>query len=354
MKKLRVVIADDSQVIRSLLCKILFADNDIEVVGVAANGEEAFGIIKALKPDIATIDINMPKMDGLEAIEAIMREFPVPILVISGVSDSPAAFAALTKGALDVIPKSYTKPEKAQELIRKVKVLAKVRVARLVPSKKRPTDADFIRPSKTYILGFSKVVAIACSTGGPRALSVILSQLPGDYPYPILIAQHMEEVFVDGLVSWMKRVTPLTVKKATANEKITPGSVFISPADKSMEIDESSRIRLVNESDSDICLPSCNRLLTSVGSVFCERSIGIILTGMGNDGAEGIRVIKQEGGRTIAQDKKTSTIFGMPNQAIKTGCVDHILPLQDIGNYLNKLLSQETSKLKQPSVGRYL
>ena len=336
--KLRVLIVDDSKLTQSVLTTILSADNEIDVVGTAENGSEAFEKVKTLRPDFATIDIKMPVMDGLEAIENIMAECAVPILVISDVSDSNAAFTALSRGALDVISKSYLKPENAPQLIHKIKLLSKVKVIRHIRNKTIRRGAPLQQTKRLIEYDYGKVVAIACSTGGPRALTTILSTIPEDFSFPILIAQHIEDGFVDGLVDWINNVSHITTKRGIEGELLKAGTAFVSPTNKHMEVDEKGKIRLVEKQDGDVYHPSCNRLLSSVASVFKHNSVGVILTGMGRDGVDGIQRIKEQGGITIAQDEKSSVVFGMPNEAIKSGYVDEILPVEDIGKYLHQLM----------------
>ena len=335
--KLRVLIVDDSKLTQSVLATILSADHEIDVIGTADNGREAFEKIKTLKPDFATIDINMPIVDGLEAIENIMAECALPILVISDVSDSDAAFTALSTGALDVVSKSCLKPQNASQLIHKIKLLSKVKVIRHIRNKHCRRGTSGQQTTRFIEYEYGRVIAIACSTGGPRALATILSIIPADFPFPILIAQHIEDGFVNGLVDWINNVSQITTKRGIEGELLKAGTAFISPASKHMEVNEKGKITLVDRKDSDIYHPSCDRLLSSVASVFKHNSIGVILTGMGRDGVDGIQQIKEQGGITIAQDEKSSVVFGMPNEAIKSACIDEILPLEDIGKYLYQL-----------------
>ena len=335
--KLRVLVVDDSRLTQSILTTILSSDGEIDVIGVAENGSEACEKVKALRPDLATIDIKMPVMDGLDAIENIMAECALPILVISDVSDSSAAFTALANGALDVISKSCLKPENAPELIHKIKLLSQVKVIRHIKNRHREKEALSTSGRRLIEYECKKAIAVACSTGGPRALATILSSLSQSFPYPILIAQHIEDGFVDGLVDWINKVSSLAVKRGIDGELLKANTVFISPTSKHMEVDKKGKIRLVDRLPTDIYHPSCNRLLSSAASAFKQNCIGVILTGMGSDGVEGIKHIKERGGTTVAQDEKTSVVFGMPNEAIKSGCIDKIFPIEDIGRYLNQL-----------------
>ena len=336
-KKLRGLIVDDSKFMQEVLSAILRCDDEIEVIGVADNGRDAIAKVESLKPDFVTMDITMPVMDGLEAIGHIMDRFPLPILVVTDIRDANTAFHALSQGALEVFSKAEVQPEKAEQLIRKLKLLAKVKVIRHI--RNRPAAFPDPKDRKAPDLGKAscKVLAIASSTGGPKALASILSALPADFPFPVVVAQHIEAGFIGSLVDWINHVSPLVVKSAREGEKLAPGTVYISPATMNMIVDYTGKIIFVEFERTDIYYPSCNKLLSSVGTVFGKDSIGLVLTGMGDDGTEGIKNIKNHGGITLAQDEESSVVFGMPREAIESGCVDAILPLNKIANHLLRL-----------------
>lgn len=337
-KKLKGLIVDDSKFMQEVLSAILKCDDEIDVLDVADNGQEALAKIETLKPDFVTMDISMPVMDGLEAIGHIMDRFPLPILVITDSRDAKVAFHALSQGALEVISKAEVQPERAEQLIRKIKILAKVKVIRHIRNRHSTGQEQKNRTeSKRINLSEDRIVAIASSTGGPKALAGILSTLPADFPFPILISQHIEEGFVGSLVDWINHVSPLTVKVAKEGEKPVPGTAYISPANMNMMVDFAGKIIFIQSEPADIYHPSCDKLLCSVGSVFGKNSIGVILTGMGDDGTEGIKEIKKNGGVTIAQDEASSVVFGMPREAIESGCIDTVLPLNDISNHLLRM-----------------
>lgn len=333
MTKLKGLVVDDSKFMQEVLSAILNCDDELKIIGVADNGQDAIEKVESLKPDFVTMDITMPVMDGLEAIGHIMDKHPIPIMVITDIKDAKVAFHALSLGALDVFPKSDVQPEKAELLIRKTKVLAKVKVIRHI----RNRIAE-VKPQKTAPANVShsyrKIVAIASSTGGPKALAGILSALPADFPFPIMISQHIESGFVASLVDWINHVSPLTVKTPREGEALAPGTAYISPANKNMVVDFSGKIIFNDIEPADIYHPSCNKMLSSVGQTYGQNSIGLILTGMGNDGLEGIKTIKANGGITIAQDEPSSIVFGMPKEAIESGCIDTVLALGEISKYL--------------------
>ncbi len=337
-RKCKVLIVDDSATVRELLGDMLRSDSGIQVVGSAANGREAIEQVARLRPDIVTTDISMPVMDGLEAIGHIMAQHPVPILVISDIKDSTVAFAALSQGALEVLPKTDIQPEKSGQLIRKVKLLSKIKVIRHI----RNTDSinQTVITAKRQVFDssdFEKVIVIASSTGGPKALSVALSKVPIDYPFPVLVAQHIENSFVPSLIDWIDKVSPLRVKLGEELDRIEAGTIYISPGDRNMIVAPGGFVRFAAKVPGELIHPSCDKLLSTAADVFGSRCIGVILTGMGDDGAVGMRRIKAAGGATIAQDEATSIVFGMPNEAIKSGCVDTVLSIDDIGRYLRRL-----------------
>ncbi|MBZ0155718.1 MAG: chemotaxis-specific protein-glutamate methyltransferase CheB [Alphaproteobacteria bacterium] len=339
MKQIRVLVADDSGFARELIIAILSTDSEIRVVGEAVNGRDAVEKVKALKPDIVTLDIEMPVMDGLEAIEEIMASHAVPILVVTTRGDARTAYAAIAKGALDLVAKPDINLEEAQEFIDKIKLLSKIRVITHLSGKRIPKEEkEALKPVFKGGASEDRIVAIASSTGGPEALSIILSRLPSPFPCPIVIAQHISDGFVSGMVEWLKKIAKREVKVPAAGEPLAPGVAYVSPSERHMEVTGSRRIAFVERHPKDIYRPSCDLLLSSVAEVYGSRGIGIILTGMGSDGVQGLERIKTAGGVTVAQDEKTSVVFGMPKVAIERGCVDSILSLDEISGEITRLL----------------
>ncbi len=333
MAKLRGLIVDDVKIIREALTAILSSDDEIEIVGTATNGKEAVEKTEALNPDFITMDLRMPVMNGLKAMYRIMKQNPTPILVVSDIKDSHIAFKALSIGAVDIISKSDLSMEKMEDLIRKVKTLSKAKISKKITA----ADTNKIELTHASEPAQKQIIVIAGSTGGPSALTKILSNVSSEFTYPILVAQHMADGFVPGFVKWLNKTSNLKAKEGEDGETIVPGQVYLSPTSKNMEVSKDGTIKLSARKAIGISKPSCNILLSSVASVYGETSIGIILTGAGNDGVDGIMQIKQSNGTTLAQDEKTSLVFGMAKEAIKLGGIDQILPLQEIAPYLNQI-----------------
>lgn len=330
-KPIRALIVDDSGLVRELISTILGSDPDIIVVGEASNGKDAYDKVLELKPDIVTMDIEMPVLGGLEAIEKIMESYPVPILVITALTGVRTAFNAVSKGALDVIEKPDISIENVRKLITKVRLLGRVDIhAQLKTMGKRSSTTSSaialpISSSKTN----ANVVTIVSSTGGPQALHKIFGQLPETFPYPILVTQHIAEGFTQGMVDWFSGSTPLKVMVAAQGQKVLPGCIYVNPAEYSMTISKNI-INLGNRDTRLLYHPSCDTMLKSVANEYGARTIGLILSGMGNDGVEGMRSIKEAGGNTLAQDAGSSVVYGMNKIAVDKGYIDTVLPLDQI------------------------
>jgi two-component system chemotaxis response regulator CheB len=333
MGEIRVLVVDDSSFARELISAVLSSAEGITVAGEAANGREAVRKVAELQPDIVTMDIEMPVMGGLEAIEEIMATNAVPILVVTTKADAGTAYAAISKGALDLVVKPDINGEEARELIAKVRMLAGIKV--ITHLRSRRPGAEPAEPRGNPQPVFSgrekeRVVAIASSTGGPQALSTILSSLPENLPCPIVVAQHISDGFVAGMVEWLQNIARMKVKVAAAGEPLVAGTVYVSPSEKQMEIGRDRSIELTERLPGDIYRPSCDMLLSSAARVYGRNVIGVILTGMGRDGAKGMRSIKEAKGVCIAQDENSSVVYGMNKVAVDSGCIDKILPLSGI------------------------
>lgn len=341
-RKIRVLVVDDSRTAREMVISVISSDPSLTVIGEARDGLEAVGKAIALKPDIITMDIEMPVMNGIEAIERIMSQMPMPVIALTSISGVKTAFSAVTKGALDVIEKTDLTQNNGAKLIKRLKMLADVDVAaHLLAMKGRslkicpPENAAHdVSPQEE---GEIRIIAFAASTGGPQALSSILSVLPENYGIPILVAQHVAPGFTSGMADWLDSCSRLSVKEACKGEKAMPGHVYLNPSEYSMRIDRNGIISLFEESPGQIYHPCCDDLLLSVADSFGIRAAGIILSGMGRDGVAGMESIKLSGGITIAQDEQSSTIFGMNGMAVKKGLIKKVLPLQEIAHEMIRL-----------------
>lgn len=332
---IRVLVVDDSSLMRKMIRAILTSEPGIEVIGEASDGLEAVNAVALLKPDIVTMDIEMPVMGGLEAIERIIAQNPTPILVVTAVTGVQTAFSAVSKGALDVIEKPDIGEETMQNLIQKVRLLARVDVSAHLQIMGRGAAPSVAESAVAHSdLPQERIVAVASSTGGPQAINSILSQLPSSYPAPIIITQHIAEGFTKGMVEWLNSGTRLKVVVAANGDRIKPGHVYVNPAEHSLRMTAQGTIILGHKEKGQIYNPSCNIMLTSVATAYRERAIGLILSGMGSDGVLGMQAIRKAGGSTLAQNEKSSVVYGMNRVAVESGCIKRVLSLADIPNEL--------------------
>jgi two-component system chemotaxis response regulator CheB len=346
---IKVLVVEDSPVVREFLVYILNSDPAIQVIGTASTGEEGLEAVRRLKPDIVTMDIHMPKMDGWKATRRIMETRPTPIVIVSGsstVKEVVTAFRAVEAGALAVVsrPKGIGDPEyeiTSRELIQTVKLMSEVKVVKRWPHFKKepvpPTAEERLKAASAEV----KVVAIGSSTGGPMVLQTILSRLPKDFPVPILIVQHMGSGFISGFAEWLADSSVLPVHVAIDNERLLPGHVYLAPDGLHMRVGAGKRIMLSKEEPENGLRPSVSHLFRSMAQVFGRNAIGVLLTGMGRDGAEELKSMKDRGAITIAQDKESSTVYGMPGEAINLGAATYVLPPERIASALATIASGE-------------
>jgi len=310
---------------------ILESEPDIVIAGEAINGLEAVTMVASLKPDIVTMDIEMPVMGGLEAIEKIIAKNPVPILVVTALTGVRTAFAAVSKGALDVIEKPDISPENVRGLVNKIRLLSKVDVhSHLQAMSSQPVTAakSGAAVRKSHTVG--GIVAISASTGGPQSIHNVLSYLPANFPVPIVITQHIADGFTQGMVDWLKSATPLKVHVAANGVILAAGNVYVNPAEYTMRISEQGMIILGAQDSALVYHPSCNTMLSSVVAAYHERTIGLIMSGMGDDGVLGMKAIKAAGGITLAQDANSSVVFGMNRLAVEGGYIQKVVTLANI------------------------
>jgi two-component system chemotaxis response regulator CheB len=343
-RKIRVVIADDSLIARELIKKILETDVHIAVIGVAKNGKEAVEMVSALRPDIVTLDLRMPVMDGFEAIEQIMAFNPTPSLVITATAfekKKEIVFEALALGALDIVSKPS--PEMwgdfsrvGGELIVKIKTLSRVPVITHLKGKEKKLKKIVVPKN----INKFKIIAIGASTGGPNAILNILGRFSENFPAGIVIVQHIAAGFAEKLVEWLDKKCKISVQLAKQGQKIIPGQALIAPDGAHSIIGENRLIKLIKTSPVNGHRPSIDVLFSSVASVYKADSIGIILTGMGKDGVEGMKKIESLGGKTIAQDEDSCIVFGMPKVTIDNVKVDKVISLDLIPNEIISILSK--------------
>jgi two-component system chemotaxis response regulator CheB len=344
---IRILIVEDTLVARELLVSILQSVPGLQVVGTARNGVEGVRLAKRLKPDVITMDIHMPEMDGFEATRQIMAETPRPVVMISASlnkDERHLTFNALQAGALSVLEKPTIDdpPEVYDYLATQLKLMAEVKVVRRWSDTKPrirkpepiPEPPTFKRNGKSKI----QLVAIASSTGGPGVLGTILKSLPADFPVPILIVQHITAGFAEGLATWLNQQTPLEVRLARHADELETGQVLIAPDNYHMRVNSMGLISLDKGAPEHGLRPAANRLFDSVARVYGATAIGVILTGMGSDGAEGLRTLRETGAHTIAQDQATSVVFGMPAVAIELGAAEQVLPTNKIAGSIMALL----------------
>jgi two-component system, chemotaxis family, protein-glutamate methylesterase/glutaminase len=341
VSRLRVLVADDSAAARLLIQGILEADPELEVVGQATDGAEAVALADRLAPDVITMDVAMPGVDGLEATRQIMARRPRPIVLVSGVftPDLDNSFRALEAGAVTLLekptgPGSPSFARGAAELIATVKLMAGVKLVRRSTrgggdGQGSPEALTADPPTEPL-----SIVALAASTGGPPAVAWVLRALPADWAVPVLVVQHIGAGFDAGLVRYLDECCPLPVTLAEDGRELTGGAVHVSPAEAHLGVTTGPRLTVTDGEPIDGYRPSANHLFQSVAAAFGPGAAGVVLTGMGRDGADGLFALRQAGGLAIAQDQMTSTVYGMPRQALLRGATDAVLALEDIAHAL--------------------
>ena len=350
---IKALIVEDSAVVRELLNHILSSDPEIHIVGTANNGSEALLAVQALKPDVVTMDINMPVMDGYEATRRIMETHPVPIVIVS-VSVDPREVAttirALNAGALAAVqkPVGFGHPEHeqtAKALVQTVKLMSEVKVVKRWPMRyletpPRPVAGDSISTLHEAGAGNIEIIAMGASAGGPPTLQTILSRLPVDMPVPIVIVQHISPGFIDGFAQSLAVSSRLPVQVAIQGEELKAGHVYLAPGGAHMGVVKGGRVDLFDGAHVSGVRPSISYLFQAVADVFASRAAGVLLTGMGKDGAEGLRSMKDKGAVTIAQNEESSVVFSMPREAIELGAATHVLAPHEIAAALSELVSR--------------
>jgi len=349
--KIRVLVVDDSALMRKLISSLLGKDPELEVIATAIDGCFALTKVEQLTPDVVTLDVDMPRMDGLTALSEMVSKHNVPVIMLSSLTTRGAALTmqALEKGAVDFVCKPSTTarlPEMADELVSKIKAAARTNVLALsrapqagAPVKKKVRSAKQGR-------GLDRVVAIGASSGGPHALRHLLPRIPADLDAGIVIVQHMPESFTAMLAHWLNEICELEVKEAEPGDLALPGKALIAPGSMHMKVRKSpAGCEVLLEAGALVNghKPSVDVLFRSVAEEYGSLATGIIMTGMGSDGAQGLGQIKDAGGHTVAQDKESCAVYGMPRIAVERGYANTIVPLTEMASYLSFKVGRQTA-----------
>lgn len=344
---IRVLVVDDSLVSRKLHQKIISGDPRFEVVGTANNGEEALSKVMQLKPDVVSMDVNMPELNGIEATREIMNAHPVPIVIVSSLyneNEKQLAVEAAAAGAVYIMPKprgvgNPTFERDAKKYLRMLKNMSEVKVVGRRGNSYENSKNSKAHPVKESINDKKReILLIGASAGGPHAIQSILEVLPSHFPLPVLIVQHLDKSFTESFRAWLASFSRLPVTIAKDNEEIKGGHVYLAPGGKNMEVKSKDYVTLNGDSTESNHKPSVAALFRSGGKVYKEKAVAILLSGMGRDGAAEMREIKDAGVFTIAQEKQSCLVFGMPGEAVKLGAAKAIFTPKEIANELLKLI----------------
>ncbi len=338
---IRVLIVDDSAFMRAALTRMIVSDPDLLVVATAASGMEALQKIVSLDPDVVTLDVQMPGLDGLETLRRIVAEYPRPVIMVSSTTskDAETTFRALSAGAFDYVPKQLSPTsldirDISDDLVAKIKAAAESRYSRdrFILPRKPPRAVS--KPVREFSLSPIAIVALGVSTGGPKALEQILPALPGDLPVPLLVVQHMPAGFIAPFAERLNRLCAVSVCEASHGKPAQPGVVYIAPAGSQMTVLRTSGSRtlicLSDQPQNQLHVPSVDITMESVAAAFHSQAMGVIMTGMGSDGALGMDAIHREGGFTVGQDELSCAVYGMPRVCAETGILDRVVPLGQI------------------------
>ncbi|MBS3886892.1 MAG: chemotaxis response regulator protein-glutamate methylesterase [Firmicutes bacterium] len=341
MEQIKVLVVDDSALMRKIVSDIFSADARFAVVDTARDGIDALEKMVKLNPDLITLDVEMPRLDGLQTLKEIVRRHKAPVIMLSSLTKrgSHVTMEALSIGAVDFIAKpdklsTEGKAELQRELLLKAAVATSLRVQVAPLPAERPAMA--VKPALSRQPG-TKAVAIGASTGGPRALEAILLSLPGNLPATVFVTQHMPPKFTQALAERLNKSSAIRIKEAEDGEPVLTGVVYLAPGNFHMEITADKKIRLTQDPPVEHVRPSVTVMMLSVALVYGKESVGVILTGMGKDGAAGMAEIKKRGGHTLAQDEASAVIFSMPKAAIQAGTVERVLSLEEIAGAITAL-----------------
>jgi two-component system chemotaxis response regulator CheB len=341
MNKIRVLIIDDSLLIRKVLTSILSNAPDIDVIGAAEDPFVARDMIKQLSPDVLTLDVDMPHMDGITFLRNLMRLRPIPVVMISTLTEHGAetTLEALALGAVDFVAKPKINAENtlamySEEIISKVRIAARTNVTAMKPREELPPVVKTTPMQKTTQrnVGFTKLIALGSSTGGTEAIKVVVKSLPADCP-PVLITQHLPAAFSQSFVQHIDSVTQMTASIPVNGQVVEWGNIYLAPGGLHMEVNRVNNQYIIRIEDGELVnrhKPSVDVLFHSAAKCAKDNAVCVLLTGMGADGAIGMQAMKEAGAKTIVQDEASSVVWGMPGAAFKLGCADHVVPLDDI------------------------
>jgi two-component system chemotaxis response regulator CheB len=355
MSKIKVLIVDDSAYSRQTIKKMLETDSHIEVAGVSSDGLDAMSKTIRLKPDLITLDLEMPEMDGFTFLRWLMKTRPTPVIIISSYSDSKTVFKALELGAADFIakPPRISSPDyqaMVRDLLLKVKVMKSLRLDRLSKNLElveQEEPRDNAPAGREYNI---EAVAIGSSTGGPSALNIVLTKFPADFPAGVAISQHMPKGFTASFAERLNGICKIKIKEAQEGDELETGTALICPGGAHMVFRKRGRrvVAVIKEPKGvDKYVPSVDAMMSSIAEIYGRKSMGVVLTGMGNDGTSGMLDIQKAGGYTIVESEETAVVFGMPSEVIKAGAAGRILPISDIPLEILRLIK----KVKKKDIG---
>jgi two-component system, chemotaxis family, protein-glutamate methylesterase/glutaminase len=346
---IKVLIVEDSVVVRDFLVHILGSDSEIHVVGTARDGLEAIEMVKKKQPDVITMDIEMPRMNGLDATRKIMHSYPTPIVIVTASyerQEVEKTFTAIEAGALAILPKPTgffhdNHVQDKTELIKTVKLMAGVKVITRRLKARSLVKVTHKPLVKRDLVTKRKIIAIGVSTGGPQILNTIFSKLSENIKIPIMVVQHIPPGFLEGMVDWLNKSSKLPVRIARHNETILPGNIYFAPDKLQMGVCKNGKVLLSKDKAYFGLIPSVSFLFRSIAKKYDDKAIGILLSGMGKDGSEELNRMHEKGALTIIQDKSSSVVYGMPGEALKLGGVDLILSPESIVAKINEIGASE-------------
>jgi two-component system chemotaxis response regulator CheB len=350
----KVLIVDDSAYARQMMKKIIEQDMSLTVVGIAADGIDAMAKTLRLKPDIITLDFEMPEMDGFSFLRWLMRERPTPVIMVSSHNDSKTVFKALELGAVDFVAKptkraSLELQSIEKDLLRKIRGIKQIRLDILSRNLELLDPGEAVGRFGDSGQESVQVVAVGSSTGGPAALQIVLTRLPAGFPAGIIVSQHMPRGFTGPLSERLNNLAQIRIKEAADNDLVEPGTVLICPGGAHLGLKRKgsrATVMLKEGKVTDKYVPSVDHMMKSAADVFGANAMGVLLTGMGNDGAQGMVEIKGKGGYTIAESEESAVVFGMPAEAIKTGAVKSVLPISDIAAEIIRVVNYSVNREK--------